>query len=36
MASSVAMNADTPMLKAGKMMWKLMVKANCSRDSIRA
>src|SRR5579863_231147 len=26
------MNADRPMLKAGKMMWKLIVKANCSRE----
>ena len=33
---SVAINAETPMLKAGKMMWKLMVKANCRRASSRA
>jgi hypothetical protein len=33
--SSVAINADRPMLKAGKMMWKLIVKANCSRERSR-
>src|SRR5262252_1674169 len=31
--SSVAMNADSPMVKLGKMMWNMTVKANCSRAS---
>src|SRR5882757_9627311 len=31
--SSVAMNADSPMVKLGKMMWNVTVKANCSRAS---
>ncbi len=30
------MNADRPIEKAGKMMWKLIVNANCSRASKRA
>jgi hypothetical protein len=35
MISSVATKADSPIEKAGKMMWKLIVKANCSRASSR-
>jgi len=34
--SNVAMKAESPMENAGKMMWKLMVKANCRRASRRA
>ena len=30
-SSSVAMNADSPIVKLGKMMWNVIVKANCSR-----
>src|SRR5450755_1529027 len=29
--SKVAMKAESPIVKAGKMMWKEMVKANCRR-----
>ncbi len=32
MTSSVAMYADSPMVKIGKMMWKAMVKPNWRRD----
>src|ERR1700716_2776708 len=31
MTHSVAIYADSPIVKVGKMMWKMMVKANCSR-----
>src|SRR5215475_5068936 len=31
--SSVAIKADSPMVKLGKMMWNVTVKANCSRAS---
>jgi hypothetical protein len=33
MVSSVAIYADSPMVKLGKMMWNEIVKANCSRAS---
>ncbi len=36
MMSSVAIQADSPMVKAGKMMWKAMVNANWIRASITA
>ena len=29
----VASHAASPIVKAGKMIWKLMTKANCTRDS---
>src|SRR5512142_1151342 len=32
MASSTVSQAASPIVKAGKMMWNEMVKANCSRD----
>jgi hypothetical protein len=32
-SSNVAMNADSPMVKLGKMMWNVTVKANWSRAS---
>ena len=34
--SKVAMKAESPMVKAGKMMWNEIVKANCSRASSEA
>ncbi len=33
-SSSVAMKADRPMVKAGKMTWKETVKANCMRARV--
>lgn len=29
----VASHAASPIVNAGKMMWKLTTKANCTRDS---